>query len=126
MHKLNVSGKVQEVLQTAKIQNRPWRQEFSRFLLQYRTTSHSSTGVSPSELLFNISVGDYVLVRQPKQTPHFNQKPYLVVQKNKNVIKARSTDGHETERNISHFKEIPKSNDNESNDSDHVCIFIYT
>ena len=35
-----------------------------------------------------------LLVRQPKQnklTPHFNQKPYLVVHKNKTVIKARST-----------------------------------
>ena len=157
-----------KVLQTAKIQNRPWRQELSRFLLQYRTTPHSSTGVPPSELLFNrkirgtlpvlsrniivnrhnearekesrrqeynksyvnnrrntkksnISVGDYVLVRQPKQnklTPHFSQKPYLVIHKNKTVIKARSTDGHEIERNISHFKKIPKSNDNESDDSD--------
>ena len=133
---------LRKVLQTAKIQNRPWRQELSRFLLQYRTTPHSSTGVSPSELLFNrkfrgtlpvlfkniivnrhnearqkesttshvnnrrntkksnISVGDYVLVRQPKQnklTLHFSQKPYLVIHKNKTVIKARSTDGHEIE-----------------------------
>ena len=159
---------LRKVLQTAKIQNRPWRQEFSRFLLQYRTTPHSSTGVPPSELLFNrkirgtlpvlsrniivnrhnearekesrrqeynksyvnnrrnakksnISVGDYVLVRQPKQnklTPHFSQKPYLVIHKNKTVIKARSTDGHEIERNISHFKKIPKSNDNESDNDD--------
>ena len=159
---------LRKVLQTAKIQNRPWRQELSRFLLQYRTTPHSSTGVPPSELLFNrkirgtlpvlsrniivnrhnearekesrrqeynksyvnnrrntkksnISVGDYVLVRQPKQnklTPHFSQKPYLVIHKNKTVIKSRSTDGHEIERNISHFKKIPKSNDNESDDSD--------
>ena len=38
--------------------------------------------------------------------------------KDKTVIKARSTDGHEIERNISHFKKIPKSNDNESDDSD--------
>ena len=44
---------LRKVLQTAKIQNRPWRQKLSRFLLQYRTTPHSSTGVPPSELLFN-------------------------------------------------------------------------
>ena len=41
---------------TAKIDNRLWQQELSRFLLQYRTTPHCSTGVSPAELLFNRTV----------------------------------------------------------------------
>ena len=66
-------------------------------------------------------VGDYVLVRQPRQnklTPFFNQKPYLVVHRSKTVVKARSKDGHEIERNLSHFKKIPKSNGNESDGSD--------
>ena len=45
-----------KVLQTAKMQNRPRKQELSRFLLQYRTTPHSSTGVPPSQLLFNRNV----------------------------------------------------------------------
>ena len=46
---------LRNVFQTAEIQNRPWRQELSRFLglLQHRTTPHNSTGVPPSELLFN-------------------------------------------------------------------------
>ena len=142
-----------------KIQNRPWKQELSRFLLQYRTTPHSCTGVPPSELLFNrtvrgtlpilckkiivnrhnearekerkrqeynksyinnrrgtkksdIMVGDYVLVRQPRQnklTPFFNQKPYLVVHRSKTVVKVRTKDGDEIKRNVSHFKKIPKS-----------------
>ena len=33
-----------------------WRQELHRFLLQYRTTPHSTTKVAPCELLFNRSV----------------------------------------------------------------------
>ena len=45
-----------KALKTAKIDNRPWQQELSRFLLQYRTTPHCSTGVSPAELLFNRTV----------------------------------------------------------------------
>ena len=32
---------------------RPWQQELDRFLLQYRTAPHSTTGVPSSELLFN-------------------------------------------------------------------------
>ena len=30
-----------------------WQQEINRLLLQYRTTPHSTTKVSPAELLFN-------------------------------------------------------------------------
>ena len=41
------------------------------------------------------------------------------------MIKARSTDSHEIERNISHFKKIPKSNDNESDDSDDLNDYHY-
>ena len=46
--------------------------------------------------------------KQNKLTPHFNQKSYRVIHRNKTVMKARSEDGHEIERNISHFKKIPK------------------
>ena len=45
-----------KTLRTAKAENRPWQQELNRFLLQYRTTPHSTTGVSPAELLFNRTV----------------------------------------------------------------------
>ena len=41
---------------TAKLQGRPWKQELNRFLLQYRTTPHCTTGVPPSELFFNCTV----------------------------------------------------------------------
>ena len=45
-----------KALKTAKIAHRPWQQELQRFLLQYRTTPHCSTGVPPAELLFNRTV----------------------------------------------------------------------
>jgi hypothetical protein len=40
-------------LKAAKLDGRPWKQELGRFLLHYRTTPHCTTGVPPSELLFN-------------------------------------------------------------------------
>jgi hypothetical protein len=43
-------------LKAAKLDGRPWKQELSRFLLHYRTTLHCTTGVPPSELLFNRQV----------------------------------------------------------------------
>ena len=43
-------------LKTAKLDGRPGRQELQRFLLYYRTTPHSTTGVPPAELLFNWTI----------------------------------------------------------------------
>ena len=43
-------------MQTAVTEGKMWRQELHRFLLQYRTTPHSTTKVAPCELLFNRSV----------------------------------------------------------------------
>ena len=45
-----------KALKTAQIQGPLWQQELNRFLLQYRTAPHSTTGVPPSELLFNRTV----------------------------------------------------------------------
>ena len=42
-----------KALKTATLEGRPWKQELNRFLLQYRTTPHCTTGVPPSEQLFN-------------------------------------------------------------------------
>ena len=44
---------LEKVLQTAVVEGKVWRQELTRFLLQYRTTPHCTTKVAPSELLFN-------------------------------------------------------------------------
>ena len=45
-----------KALKTACIEGRPWKQELNRFLLQYRTTPHTSTNVPPAEWLFNRTV----------------------------------------------------------------------
>ncbi len=45
-----------KALNTAKLDGRPWRQELQRFLLYYRTTPHSTTGVPPAELMFKRTV----------------------------------------------------------------------
>ena len=42
-----------KAVKTAHIEGRAWQQELCRFLLQYRTTPHTTTQVPPSELLFN-------------------------------------------------------------------------
>eukprot|EP00794_Sanderia_malayensis_P005113 gene5112-biopygen4171 len=45
-----------KALRTAVTEGKVWKQELYRFLLQYRTTPHSTTKVAPCELLFNRSV----------------------------------------------------------------------
>ena len=49
-----------KVLQTAKIEGRKWKQELQRFLLNYRSTPHSTTKVAPCELLFNRKVSGHL------------------------------------------------------------------
>ena len=39
-------------LKVAHVENKKWRDELNKFLLAYRTTPHSSTGVSPAFLMF--------------------------------------------------------------------------
>ncbi|KAK7105707.1 hypothetical protein V1264_012941 [Littorina saxatilis] len=40
-------------MQIAHSKGQDWREELPKFLLAYRSTPHSTTGVSPAELLFN-------------------------------------------------------------------------
>lgn len=39
--------------QTAHLEERRWQDELDSFLLNYRSTPHCTTGISPAELLFN-------------------------------------------------------------------------
>ena len=48
--------RLKKLMQPSKIENRYWKQELSRFLLQYRTTPHCTTNVPPAELMFNRTV----------------------------------------------------------------------
>ena len=45
-----------KALKAATIEGKVWQQEINRFLLQYRTTPHSTTKVPPAELLYKITV----------------------------------------------------------------------
>ena len=40
-------------MKTSLLEGKNWRQELQRFLLNYRSTPHKTTGVAPCELLFN-------------------------------------------------------------------------
>lgn len=42
-----------KAIRTTKTERRDWKDDFPRFLLNYRTTPHTTTGVSPRHLLFN-------------------------------------------------------------------------
>ena len=42
-----------QAIKTAHAERRPWQQELAKFLLNYRQTPHSTTGVPPEQLLFN-------------------------------------------------------------------------
>ena len=44
---------LEKVIQAAIVEGKVWKQEIQRFLLQYRTTPHSTTKIAPCELLFN-------------------------------------------------------------------------
>ena len=57
----------------------------------------------------NIKVGDYVLIKQDKQNkliPRFNEKPLIVVHRNKSRITVEDNDKRKITRNVSHFKRI--------------------
>ncbi len=65
-----------------------------------------------------IQVGDYVLVKQDRQnklTSRFNDKPYRVIYRNKSRVTAQR-DNHRVTRNVSHFKQIPRPTNIQSDD----------
>ena len=49
-------------LRIAQAEGRNWRSEIDDFLMMYRITPHSTTGVSPAELLFGTTVSIYRVI----------------------------------------------------------------
>ena len=45
-----------KAIQAAHAEERNWRRELQKFLLNFRATPHSTTGLSPAELLYNRKV----------------------------------------------------------------------
>lgn len=55
-----------KAVRTARIDGRDWRHGLYPFLLNYRCTPHSTTGVSPAELLFNRKLNNGIpIVKHP-------------------------------------------------------------
>ena len=48
----NFNRMLRKVVQSAKLENKNWKQETYRFLRNYRATPHISTGKSPAEIIF--------------------------------------------------------------------------
>ena len=44
---------LEKAIRTAVAENKNWKRAIFKFLMNYRATSHSTTGKSPSQLLFN-------------------------------------------------------------------------
>ena len=62
-------------------------------------------------------MGDYVLIKQDKQnklTPRFNEKPLIVVDRNKSRITVEDNDKRKITCNVSHFKRILTPSDLEN------------
>ncbi|CAB4008646.1 hypothetical protein BSL78_21779 [Paramuricea clavata] len=56
---------IQKTLRAAHLENKNWKQELFLFLRNYRATPHSTTGISPAELLF----GRKLAVKLPEVVP---------------------------------------------------------
>ena len=61
----NFNKPLMKTIRTASLKGRDWRHAIYGFLLNYRCTPHSATGVAPSELLFH---------RKPRmEIPHVSE-----------------------------------------------------
>ena len=74
-----------KTLRTAKVENRPWQQELNGFLLQYRTTPHSTTGVPPAELLFNRTVKGKLPILHKRNLVNRHREARLTKRRRKNI-----------------------------------------
>lgn len=46
-----------KAVRSSNAEGRDWKKDLYRFLLNYRATPHSTTGIAPAELLFNRKIG---------------------------------------------------------------------
>ena len=60
---------VTKAIRSAHAEGRDWKKDLYRFLLNYRATPHSSTGVSPAELLFNRKISNKLSDTAEEQLP---------------------------------------------------------
>ena len=66
---------IKKTINTARVENKPWKDELCKLLRNYRATPHSSTGVSPAAALFNRNVRVKIpQVNTPVEAPHFRER----------------------------------------------------
>ncbi|XP_052779408.1 uncharacterized protein K02A2.6-like [Mya arenaria] len=118
----SANGKVERqnrtLLKRIKIANaegKNWKIEIRKFLLAYRTTPHSTTGVPPSELMFNRKIRTKLPEIQfslndgevrDRDMFRKEKKPYRVVEKYGNQVSLESPSGVTRVRNSTHVKEF--------------------
>ena len=64
---------INKVIRTAIAENKNWREQLRHMLINYRTSPHAVTGITPSELFFNRKVRGYVPDAYRQQSPYFDK-----------------------------------------------------
>ena len=111
-----VNGKLPTLVKNKTINRRKEAEENERLRTEYnKVYADKKRHAKPC----GIKVGDYVLIKQDKQnklTPCFNEKPLIVVHRNKSRITVEDNDKRKITRNVSHFKRIltPSNLENEA------------
>ncbi|XP_062585043.1 uncharacterized protein K02A2.6-like [Saccostrea cucullata] len=82
-------------IKAAEIERRNWKQSMFQFLRQYRTTPHSSTGISPFKLLFNRETKTKLPSIPRKQTRNDE-----LLRQNDEISKTMMKADADTERNV--------------------------
>ncbi len=70
-----------KAIRTAHAQGQVWKKELPKFLLNYRTTPHTTTQVAPAQLLFNrvVNNGIPTTPNLPPVSIHDHAKPNVVM-----------------------------------------------
>ena len=74
-----------KAIRAACVENKNWKQEIQRFLLNYRSTPHTTTKISPAELLYNRAIKG----KLPRITKKPTSKKHREAQRNDTLGKEK-------------------------------------
>ena len=83
-----------KVIRAAHIEQNDWKRELYKFLLNYRATPHMTTGLSPSELLFNRKIK----VKLPQMVTATDQNKDQIVRQKDEQAKLKMKQHADTKR----------------------------
>ena len=96
----NFMKPITKAIRAACIENKDWKRELFKFLMNYRVTPHSTTKIAPAELLFNRKVH----VKLPQiPTPSDRHKDSLIRQRDEEA-KAKMKNYADTKRRATELK----------------------